>query len=237
MTALEPEKTIARPAAVAIVIAAVVAAIIVVGGAVSLGAERLPAGPEVAPPTSELVVRTPISFDPTSRRASVQELHFVAPASPYTCMDAPKVQPGVFTSYLACDAPVHKNYSGSKSWYSSIGCGVLDDPLIVPDDLDATVGKVADAVLGFYPADSTTIKNRKVEKLVAIAPSGKGVLLSMRVHVKLKDLPTKYDRVIVAVFQLANGEHVTWFAANADDSPKSLTKVLNDSVNTVNASR
>ena len=116
-------------------------------------------------------------------------------------------QSGVFRSYFACDALVHENYAKSEDWHSSVGFAVLDDPLIVPGDLGQTAGKVATTLQAFYPAGQVTIRKRKLEDLNGIAPPGKSVLLSMELHLSVKDLPTAYDKLLIVVVELADGEY------------------------------
>ena len=151
--------------------------------------------PAVDPPVEPAAVHTPISYDPQTRLASVQEMHFVAPAEPFACMPAPNVQSGVFRSYFACDALVHENYAKSEDWHSSVGFAVLDDPLIVPGDLGQTADKVATTLQAFYPAGQVTIRKRKLEDLKGISPPGKSVLLSMELHLSVKGLPTSVRHV------------------------------------------
>ena len=48
----------------------------------------------------------------------------------------------------------------------------------------------------------------------------------MELHLSVKGLPTRYDELIIAVVELADGEHATWFASNPDDAPKAVSKAL-----------
>ena len=229
------DRTVRLPIAVAITLGALVLALIAVGAVVSFSSDRLPSGPEVDPPVQPAAVHTPINYDAQTRLASVREMHFVAPAEPFACMPAPNVQSGVFRSYFACDALVHENYAKSEDWHSSVGLAVLDDPLIVAGDLGQTAGKVAITLQAFYPAGQVTIRKRKLEDLNGIAPPGKSVLLSMELHLSVKDLPTAYDKLLIVVVELADGEYATWFAASPNDAPKEVAKVLKSSASTVTA--
>ena len=120
--------------------------------------------------------------------------------------------------------------TGTLRWVA-----VLDDPLIVPGDLGQTAGKVATTLQAFYPAGQVTIRKRKLEDLNGIAPPGKSVLLSMELHLSVKDLPTAYDKLLIAVVELADGEYATWFAASPNDAPKDVSKALKSSAATVTA--
>jgi hypothetical protein len=229
------DRTVRLPAAVAITLAVLVLALITVGAVVSYSADRLRTGPEVDPPIQPASVHTAISYDARTRLTSVREMHFVAPGKPFTCLPAPNVQSGLFRSYFACDALVHENYAKSEDWHSSVGFAVLDDPLIVPGELGRTADEVATTLLAFYPRGQTTIRKRKLEDLNGIAPSGRGVLLSMEVRLSVKGLPTSYDTLIITVVELSDGEYATWFAADPDDSPKDVSKALKSSAATVTA--
>ena len=61
------------------------------------------------------------------------------------------------------------------------------------------------------------------------------MLVSAEMHVADKDLPTKYDRMLVAVFELATGQHAAYYAIRSNDSKKDVTDARRRSAATVSA--
>ena len=49
------------------------------------------------------------------------------------------------------------------------------------------------------------------------------------------DLPTDYDRVVAAIFELESGQHAAWYALRANDSRAEVVQAMEDSAKTVTA--
>jgi hypothetical protein len=114
--------------------------------------------------------------------------------------------------------------------------GHLEDRLQSSGDLSITTGQAFAAILRQnYRTTKATVKKRETQRLTRIAPDGKALLASAEMHVSQPGLPTTYDRVIVAVFQLKSGQHVVWYALRANDSPKDVVQALEGSADTVTA--
>jgi hypothetical protein len=220
--------------AVAVVIGAVLLALVAVGAVTALTADRLRTGPAVdpVPPKPPAVV----AYDAGSRAASVKELRAVLPGPPFTCQ-RPQTQIGLFSSAVVCNAVVHEDYDGKGGrWYASQIFAVVDPDIVEPGDLAITADHLADGLAtAYYAGVHVTVKKRELEKLVDIAPDGKAALLTLQFHYSAKGLASKYDRVVVGVFELADGDFGTWLARNPNDAPKKFRKLLDASASTVRA--
>lgn len=51
--------------------------------------------------------------------------------------------------------------------------------------------------------------------------------------IRIKGLSSTYDRLVVVVFQLADGTHAAWFVVRPNDTPRAILDVLNAAVDTV----
>jgi len=205
---------------------------------VSLTADRPLTGPPVEPPPPT-PARTKITYDSVTRRVSFEEMQFVAPSAPFTCDPKPGEVPGIFASAFTCNALVHGNYDKKNSdWVTEISMGNLEDRLQESGDLANIASKTFAAILTqSYTTTKATVKKRKIQHLTRVAPDGRAVLLSAEVHVSKPGLATKYDRAILALFQLESGQHVAWYALRANDSPKDVVQALEDSADTVEAQK
>jgi hypothetical protein len=235
----EPEaatdQTVKLPVAVAITLATVVLALIAVGAVVALSADRPLTGPAVAPPAAAKALV--VVYDARTRVAAIQELKVTTPATPFSCTSSEEAQPPTFTSLVACDVTVHENYNAQGSdWTSMTGLGPLSSAMVSGDDLDATADRAFDGVIGeFYPTDRPTITKRAHESVTGISPKGKAVLVSARANVKIKGLPTHYDKVVLVVFQLQSGSYAAWLGIAPNDLASATRAVLQTSLNTLSA--
>ena len=230
------DRVVGLPAAAAIIVGGVLLAIIAVGAIISLTAVRPLTGPAVDPPAPTEAPLT-VTFDSAARRLSAQELRVTMPDKPFSCDLEPRTQPDVFTSTFACTAWVHFDYNAKhEDWVAVTGLGVLEERLRTGQDLkeiaEATFTALA---VQSYDPDSTTIKKQRTERLTGVAPDGKAVLVSAEMHVADTDLPTKYDRVLVAVFELESGQHAAYYAIRPNDSKKNVADALRRSAATVSA--
>ena len=231
------EPAVRAPLAVAILIGAVLLAFVAVGAVVALSTERLPSGPPVAPPAVvPPIPKTPVTVDAGTRKASAQEFRAVLPGAPFIC-DPPKELAGLFGSAVGCSAVVHRDYNDTgDDWYSSQVFGILDQNLVEPGDPAATADELVRGIAtAYYANERVTVKKRSLKRLVDIAPDGKAVLLTMQFHYSVKGLDSRYDRIVIGLFQLADGEFGTWLASNPNDAPDKLGKVLDASAATVRA--
>ena len=232
-----PDPAVRAPLAAALIIGAVLLALVAVGAVVALSSDRLPSGPAVAPPP---VVppkpKTPVTFDPGSRAAAALEFRAVQPGAPYACTP-PGATTGLFSSAVSCNAPIHVDYNAKgDDWYASQVFGVLDENVVVAGDPAATANKLASGIAtAYYFDESIKVKKRSLKRLVDIAPEGKAVLLVMDFHYRVEGLPSRYDHLVIGVFELADGEFATWLASTPNDSPKRVSRALDASSRTVRA--
>lgn len=226
--------TVALPVAIALVVGVLVLAIVAIGAVVAYSADRLPSGPAVDPPAAR--PSGVIAYDLQTRRATVQEMHFDAPGEPFTCHD-PTVQAGVFRSLFVCDADVHPDYDGAGTdWAATVAMGVLDDALVVAGDRGRSADRVFEALRSTYPTDAT-VEKRKLQKLTGISPEDKAVLLSLELHYRVDGVASRYDKIVIAVVELADGDHVTWFAAKPNDAAEQVGVLMDKSASSVTARR
>jgi hypothetical protein len=71
--------------------------------------------------------------------------------------------------------------------------------------------------------------------VTTVATEGKGVVLTAEFHYSVHGLASRYDHVVIGLFELADGEFGTWLAGRPDDAPKKVGTVLDASSNTVRA--
>lgn len=228
------EPRVGLPLAVAVVTGALLAGVLAVAAVVSASAERLPSGPAVPPPTPSAVVPV-VSYDVAARTASVAELRLVLPGAPYTCGTAGQPQQPTFSSVLLCAAPVHENYRGSADWTATTGIGVVPEALTVPDDPKATADRVFGSLRGQFFAGQRTEVHKLVAERFAAAPEGAGIAVSGEVHYTVAGVPSRYDRVVVLVVELADGGYGVWFSSRPEDTPEATLAVLDTSIGTLTA--
>ncbi|HSU34942.1 MAG TPA: hypothetical protein VLJ88_04720 [Propionibacteriaceae bacterium] len=225
--------TVKLPAAVAIVLVVVVLAVIAVGAIVSFSTDRLPSGPAVAPPPAG-PAPTRISYDAATRRTSIEELSYVAPAAPYVCQTAPAAQLPTFTTHLACHATVHEDYQPSGAdWISAVGLGVLD-PSQIQTDVSATADQVFTSVVAQNYPVGVEVRGR-TNGSFGLAPAGQGIVITADLHYSVKNVPSRYDAIVVAVVKLESGAYAAWYGMRPDDTPKGTRQVLVESVQTLTA--
>lgn len=219
----------------AIIAATVLLGLVVVGAVVWISEPRLSTGPAVAPPapTSNASV---VDYQPRDRTASVQEMRVELPRAPYACGSEAGEAPPVFTSVRTCTALVHENYNTrGDDWYASFGMAVVSPTLVVPGDLEATGDRVYDQMMGlFFAGQQTTIEKRSTAP-VEIAPTGKSVSISSEVLYSIDGLSSSYDRMLLVIVELANGEHAVCYSVRPDDAPKATLNALNGALDTLQA--
>ena len=228
-----PTGTVKLPAAVAIVLGVVVLAVIAVGAIVSFSTDRLPSGPAVAPP-SVGPAPTRISYDAATRRTAIEEMSYIGPAAPYVCQTAPAAQLPTFTTQLACHAAVHEDYQPSGAdWVSAVGMGVLD-PSQIRADVAATADQVFDSIVAQNYPPGVKVRDRSADPFEG-APAGQAILIGADLHYSVKNVPSRYDAIVLVVVKLESGAYGAWYAMRPNDTPKSTRDVLVDSANTFTA--
>ena len=229
------DRVVRLPAAAAIVVTVVLLTVIAVGAIVSITADRPLTGPAVDPPPPTQPPAK-IAYDPATRNVSFEEMTFIAPAAPFSCDPEPREVPGTFTSAFTCQALVHRNYDKkNNSWTASVALVRLDDRLRASGNLTSIASETLGAIAGQNYPTKVTVRKLKSNKLVRIAPDGKAVHLSAELHVSVPNLPTRYDRLVLAVFELESGQHVAWYSLQPNDSPKDVGKARQNSAKTVTA--
>ena len=212
--------TVKLPAAVAIVLAVVVLAVIAVGAIVSFSTDELPTGPAVAPPPAG-PAPTRISYEAATRKTAIEEMSYVAPAAPYVCQTAPAAQLPTFTTQLACHAAVHEDYQPSGAdWVSATGMGVLDQSQIKAD-VAATADQAFDIDRGPELPDRRQGARPYDRPVRGLAPAGQGILITADLHYSVKNVPSRYDAIVVVVVKLESGAYAAWYGMRPNDTPKS----------------
>ena len=229
------DRVVGLPAAAAIIVAGVLLAVIAVGAIISLTADRPLTGPAVAPPPP---VDAPLllTYDAATRTVSAEELRAVLPADPFLCDDRPREVPGLFTWALSCNVVVHADYDDKLDWSATSGVGILDEKVGSVDELREMAAQTASGLITRnYTVEDVTIKKAKNVPLGEVAPDGKARIVTAELHVPYRDLPSAYDRMSVAVFELESGEHVAYWSLEPEKSPRAVAGALDESAATVTA--
>jgi hypothetical protein len=188
----------------------------------------------LAPPSPTAAAPT-VEYDATSRAASVRELRWVLPGRPYDCDPDPQPRRPSFDSMLICAAPVHENYSGSQDWTATTGLGVLPASMVVPGNLQRTADRLFGSLRGQFFADQETQVRKLAAQRFDRAPAGKALAVSGEVHYAVAGVPSRYDRLVVLVVELADGGYGAWFSSRPDDTPAGTLKALDDSIASLTA--
>jgi hypothetical protein len=221
------------PVAVAVVVAALLAAVVAVGLVGSASASRLASGPAVAPPPP--TAAPALQYDPGSRAASVGTLRSTLAGSPYTCAPAPQPVRPSLTSAELCAAPVHQDYDAAGSdWTATTGLGVVEPDLVVDGDIKATGDRVFGSLRRQF-FDQQTEARRLVAQHTDLAPAGTSIAVSGEVHYTVKGVPSRYDKLLVVVFELEDGRYGAWFSSRPDDASQATLTALDASLATLTA--
>lgn len=227
------ERQVPLPLAVLIIVGALVLSVVAVGTVVWLSTPRLSTGPAVAPPARTSAGGSTVELD-AGTRASIHELHVELPRPPYACGPEAVASPPAFSSARTCDALVHpQNNPRGSDWYAGFGIGVISPTLVVPGDLRRTGDQVFDRLRErMFTNEPTTLRKRTTGP-IDIAPAGKAIAISAEVHYAVPGLSSSYDRMLLIIIELADGEHAACYSVRPNDTPKTTLNVLNASLNTL----
>lgn len=221
----QPSRGVAVPAAVGVVVAAVVAALVVVGLVVAITEDRLPTGPALPPPAASA---PSVSFDAPSRVVRYAGVTTRMPGTPYVCPGSPDSVPPLLSSGLLCDAPVHADYDGTSDWSATAGFGSVADDLVRPTAA-ATARAFFDAFRGAGFDNRTTTLGAVTTDQVDL--DGRPVaLISGNVGYTVAGVPSNYDRVLVIVLPVGDGDFAAYVSSRPDDTPEATLDVLNASI-------
>ena len=218
------------------VLAAALLAVIAGGAVVSLTEDRMPRGPGIAPADAAPATAL-IDYDPQSGLVSVEELSYTVPGEPFSCDAVAEERLPAFRSSHSCFAFVHENYDSSGlDWVSTANLGVLDDRVSTPGNLERTADDTFESILlnHDYLGTKITVRKRQEQSLDLGVP-GRSRLISADLHYSIKDVPSRYDRIVVAVTQLESGAYAAWYATRPNDASKSVIDALNNSASTLRA--
>ena len=221
----QPNRGVAVPVAVGMVVAAVVGVLVVVGLVVSLTEDRLPTGPPLTPPPA---AAPEVSFDAPTRIIRYAAVTTRMPATPYVCPATPDSTPPLISSGILCGAPVHADYEGTSDWTATAGFGSVAEGLTRPT-AEATARAFFDTFrsVGFdnRPTTLTGVTTDEAEL------NGHQVaLISGNVGYTVPGVPSTYDRVLVIVLPLDDGDYAVYFSSRPDDTPKGTLEALNASI-------
>lgn len=221
----QPSRGVAVPAAVGVVIAAVVAVLVVVSVVVSLTEDRLPTGPALAPPAA---AAPEVSFDAPTRIVRYAEVTTRMPGTPYICPATPDSTPPLLSSGILCSAPVHPDYEGTSDWTATAAFGSVAEGLTRPT-AEATARAFFDTFrsVGF---DNRTTTLAKVATEQVDLDGHQVALISGNVGYTVPGVPSSYDRVLVIVLPVDDGDYAVYFSSRPDDTPKATLEVLNASI-------
>ena len=221
----QPSRGVAVPAAVGMVVAAVVAVLVVVGLVVSLTEDRLPTGPALPPPPA---AAPEVSFDAPTRIVRYAQVTTRMPGTPYVCPETPDSTPPLLSSGIICQAPVHPDYEGTSDWTATAGFGSVAEGL-----KGATAEATARAFFDTFRSvgfDNRTTTLTKVTTDQADLGGHQVALISGNIGYTVPGVPSTYDRVLVIVLPLDDGDYAVYFSSRPDDTPKATLDVLNASI-------
>ena len=226
------DRTVRLPVAVAVVVGVLLVAVVGLGAVTAATAQRLPSGPAMDPPPSAAAVA--VQFDAAARTASVAELQVTLAGAPYECGERPEPFEPVFTSFELCSTPVHRNYDGhGGSWTATTGVGLLAEDLVVPGDIQQTGDRVFSAVrTRFFAGEQTTVTD-DVSQPTGLTADDRSTSVAGEVRYRIAGVPSRYDRVLVVVVELADGSHAAWISARPEKTPAATLKVLDASIGTL----
>ncbi|HEY5786543.1 MAG TPA: hypothetical protein VIT65_17380 [Microlunatus sp.] len=224
-TAQQPSRGVAVPAAVGVVIAAVVAVLVVVSVVVSLTEDRLPTGPALPPPAA---MAPTVSFDAPTRIVRYAEVTTRMPGTPYTCPETPGSTPPLLSSGILCSAPVHPDYEGTSDWTATAGFGSVADGITRPT-AEATA-RAFFATFRSVAFDNRTTTLAKLATDQADLDGHQVALVSGNVGYTVPGVPSSFDRVLVVVLPVDDGDYAVYFSSRPDDTPKATLDVLNASI-------
>jgi hypothetical protein len=220
-----PNRGVAVPVAVGMVVAAVVAVLVVVGLVVSLTEDRLPTGPALPPPAAKA---PEVSFDATSRIVRYAAVTTRMPGTPYVCPATPDSTPPLLSSGILCGAPVHSDYEGTSDWTATAGFGSVAEGLTRPT-AEATARAFFDTFRSVgFDNRPTTLTGVTTDR--ADLGGHQVALISGNVGYTVPGVPSTYDRVLVIVLPLDDGDYAVYFSSRPDDTPKTTLDVLNASI-------
>ena len=216
---------VAVPAAIGVVVAAVVAVLVVVSFVVSLTEDRLPSGPALPPPAAPVAE---LSFDPPTRIARYAGVTTRMPGTPYECPGTPGSTPPLLSSGIICSAPVHPDYEGTSDWSATAGFGSVSEGLAGPT-AEATAKAFFDAFrrVGF---DNRKTTLTKTETDQADLDGRKVAVISGNVGYTVAGVPSAYDRLLVIVLPLDDGDYTVFFSSRPDDTSQATLNALNPAI-------
>ncbi len=234
---VRPDPGVRLPVAVLAIVATVVVALLVVALVVRLDADRLPSGPPRDPPPAppEAVAFT-VGAD---RVARFQEFSVTLAGPPYVCSDA-QTPPAGFSAYVGCSHVVHENYDATgHDWSAVTGVLLVPDALVTPGDLPATTRTVVDTLVPqfFSTADHPSLSKVSEGGVQVPVPADRYASRLANVDVRVKGLPTPYDRLVVVVVQLESGRPVAFFSDFPHDGSKDALAAVSASVGTISVRR
>lgn len=229
---LPAEPLVRLPVAVAVVVGVSLVAVVAVGAVVSASAQGVPSGPAAAPPPRSAT--RAISYDPSTRAASVGRLRLTLAGSPYVCDTSAGAAPPSFETAVVCNAPVHPDYDGRHhDWTATSVVGVVPAALVTAGDLEATGRKVFGSVRGQFFSRETTKVTRLTAQPADLGPGGQAMVVSGEVHYDVPHVASRYDRLLVVVVALADGTHAVVVSSRPDDSGAGVQRTLQASLDSL----
>ncbi len=175
-----------------------------------------------ADPTGQLDMKT--------RVATIGSASMKLPDAPYRVMDSPMTLSGTFDVVFSADAPVHRLYNGTDSWWSSVLFGRLPAPA-EPDlraQAQAVVDDLSRQIFGGQP---TTL--RDLSSSTHTVDGCRGVLISVKVGYDITRVPSRYDTLTAMFVELNDSSVIVALSSVPNDSPDELVRQANTALRTL----
>jgi hypothetical protein len=182
------------------------------------GADRMPTGPALAPPSP-----TPVGlqFDQSTQRATYANIDVTLPGSPYLCSMKPEASPP-FEQALTCHEVVHANYAKDHSWSADAAVALVPSSVAKPSPDDTAVAIFSWLRKTGYPADATVSKY----ELTSLGGHDDAYVLSARINVSVPKLPTTYDAAVVVVMTAKDNQQVVFYSLRPNDASAAGLKAV-----------
>lgn len=217
----------------------VIAAVIVLAIALSGASQQtvldppakgdVPSAPvQSAPPSA--IPTGPTTFDPTTRKFSMDGLEITMPGSPYTVH-----QTGF--SYLGGPgvdgtASVHAKYNGKSDWTAAVSAGRVGQDLV-----GKNLNDTADKIMSNWAAtafDGPRVKIRNVKQSTVTKNEPRPArIVTADVHYQLKGLASRYDHVSLLVTKGPSGNYIAFISSRPNDASAAIKKSLDAAINTI----
>lgn len=173
-------------------------------------------------------------LDQRTRVATLGPVSMTLPDDPYVPAPDPQRVRGLLDVCFLASAPVHLRYDGGRSWTAAVLFGRLS-PLVAGQGLEEQ-GRSAAQQLGRVLFHSTSTRVEVVEVADHAVDGHAGVLVRVRVHYTVKNLPSRYDDLTALLVGLDDGSVVIAASSVPDDADPQLATLAAEALGSLTLS-